>query len=143
MATCWTIMNFSNSFFKKPLGSNHSHDFLTYSYTIKIWIPILSFQTFEFWPYFYKKWNSDCILSLVFWPYPLKHLNTGPISINICFLTYPSKHWNTGSVSIYIGIMTLSFQILEFWPYFYTQWNSDLILSKIGILALSLKALEF
>ena len=38
-----------------------------------------------------------------------------------------------------MGILILSFQTLEFWPFFYKHWNSDLILTNTGILALFLR----
>ena len=75
---------------------------------------------------------------------------------------YPSKHWNSGPVVPNMGILTLSFETLEFWSYpskhwnsspYYSKhwylssysskhWSSDLILRNIGILMLSLQTLE-
>ena len=40
------------------------------------------------------------------------------------------------AIFIEIGILILSFQLWEFWCYFYEHWNSDLILLKAGILGL-------
>ena len=51
---------------------------------------MLSVQTMEFWPYFYKHWNYGLISpnililalfleTLEFWPHPSKQCNSGPI----------------------------------------------------------------
>ena len=60
---------------------------------------ILSFQTFEYWPYFYKLWNSDLILQ-----------NVGSLTINfqtLKFWPYPHKHWNCGLILPSIEILAL------------------------------------
>ena len=73
--------------------------------------------------------------------------------------SYASKEWNSSPIFINTGILTLSFQTLEFlycpskhfnfgpifytlrvwshrskhWPYLYAHWNSYLILPNVGI----------
>ena len=98
------------------------------------------FRAFEFWPSSYKHWNSYLILSLEtlkLWPYPSKQWNYGPIFI------YTSKYWDSGPISISIGIMILCFQRMKFEPSFYKHLNSDLILPNTGILILSFETFEF
>ena len=56
---------------------------------------------------------------------------------------YPSKHWNSDLILPNTGILTLSFQTLEFWPYYSKHWHCDLILLNIGILTLYFQTLEF
>ena len=94
-----------------------------------------SFQTLEFWPYFYKLWNFCLYLplqSLEFWPYPSNHLIlalvyahwfSGRIFLHIEFLSYRSKPENTGPIFIYIGIVTSPFQRSYFWPCSYKHWT--------------------
>ena len=77
--------------------------------SISVGIMILLIQILEFWPCFYKHWNSHLILP-----------NTGNLAL---FL-------------MHIGFLILSFLTLEFWSYFCKHWNSHLILPNIGILAL-------
>ena len=123
-----------------------------------IGILTISFQTLEFWPFFfYKHWNSYLIhpqigisgpifYSLEFSPHPSEHLNSGPILTNtgILMLSFHCKQWN---FFINTGILTLFFQTLEFLYFPSKHWNSgptfntllfDLILQDIGILALFL-----
>ena len=142
----------------------------------------LSFQCnnwnswFEFCPYFYTRWNFDVILpdtailalsvyTLKFLSYRSKHCNSGPIFVTQWNLHGPDplKHWTSSLIFINIGILSISFETLEFWPfflqtfellsnpstnwnfwpYFFTDWNFHLILPNIWILALFLKTLEF
>ena len=77
-----------------------------------IGILILSFQTFDFWPYFCKLCNFDLILPNI-------------EMLVLCFIN--------------IGIMISSFQLLEFWPYFCEDCYSHLFFSNIGLLALPLR----
>ena len=87
-------------------------------------------ETMEFWPHFYKHWNSHLYLS--------NHWNSGYILYTLVFRSYLSKHWYSGPVSINIKILFLSFKTLEFWPYFYRHCNSHFILPIIWILTLFL-----
>ena len=109
-----------------------------------IGILILSFQTMEFWPYFYKLWNCDVIRpnigilalfihtgiltssfeTMVFWPYSYKHL---PVILffhcnnwNSCPIL-PNINLNSASIFTHIGILTSSFQTLQFSPHLYTH----------------------
>ena len=140
--------------------------------------------TLEFFPYFYKHWNScpillniripalsfrtlensGLILSNVGIPaHPFEHWKSGPILSNIGILALFYKHWNFGPILSNIGIpplssfkhwcygpflsnigiSALSFQILEFWPYFCKHCYSGTALSLIGIAALSFLTFEF
>ena len=131
--------------------------------SIRTGIIILSFQTLEFLPCFYKHWNSVLILpnfevlllflytlqfwpylqwGLEFWSYP-SHWNCGPVFITLVFWYYAYKQWDIGPISISIGIIILSSQKVEFWSCFYTHWNSNLILPNTAILILSLQTLEY
>ena len=91
-------------------------------------ILILSFQTLDFWSFFYTHRCSDLLL-----------LNCGILALvvyTLVFWSYHSKRWNSGRISISIGISIVFFPILQFLPYFCKHWNSDLILSKVGTLGL-------
>ena len=82
---------------------------------IYIGILMLSFQTLEFWSYFYICRFSDLLLQ------------RGEI---LALFLYPS-----------VFFLIFSFQTVEFWPYFYTHRFSDLLLPNSGILASFVKAL--
>ena len=47
------------------------------------------------------------------------------------------------SYSSNIGILISSFQMMEFWPFFYKHWNYDLIDSNVEFLILWLYTLKF
>ena len=76
---------------------------------IHIVLFIWSFKTLGFWPYFYKRWNSDLmipkngILALFF-------INTGILTLSfqtLEFLYFPSKHWNSGPIfyTLHFGLI--------------------------------------
>ena len=78
-------------------------------------------ETMEFWPYFYKHWNSlfpNTEIQAIF-------------LYTLVFRSYLSKHWYSGPISINIGILILPFKTLEFWPYFYRHFNSLFVLPLI------------
>ena len=50
----------------------------------------------------------------------------------------PNINLNSAPIFIHIGILTSSFQTLQFWPYLYTHWSSYLIVLNLGIRALFL-----
>ena len=77
----------------------------------------------EFWPYSYK--HLPLILS-----FHCNNWNSCPILPNI--------NLNSAPIFIHIGILTSSFQTLQFWPYLYTHWSSYLIVLNLGIRALFL-----
>ena len=101
-------------------------------------IVILSFQTLEFWPYFYTHW--------FFRSYPSKQCNSRPIckSMGIIILSlqtlqfssHPSKQWNSSPSFMNTEILILSFLMLDFFLYSCKHWNSDFIFPNIGGLAL-------
>ena len=94
---------------------------------------ILYFQTLECCCYRSNHWNSDLILQkLEFCCYPSKPWNSRPIN----------KLRDSHLILSNIGILSFSFQTLEFWAYFYTHRFSYPILSNSGILALFVLALE-
>ena len=100
---------------------------------INIGILILYFQTLECCCYRSNHWNSDLILQkLEFCCYPSKPWNSRPIN----------KLRDSHLILSNIGILSFSFQTLEFWAYFYTHRFSYPILSNSGILALFVLALE-
>lgn len=127
-------------------------------------------RTLEFWPYFIHTFVflTSSFETMEFWPYSYKHL---PL-----ILSFHCNNWNScpiltdinlnsALIFIHVGILTSSFQTLQFWPYLYTHWISylivlnlgtralflctfthwhfDLILENIAILALSCYTLEF
>ena len=111
--------------------------------------------------YFYKHWNSYLLLALKaleLWSYFCKHWNSHLILPNIGILAL--------FVFMHVGIIILSFQTLESWPYnlyytlefsphpfkhwnfapiiFYSHWNSGPILRNMGIFViLPLQTLKF
>ena len=88
-------------------------------------------DVFEFWPCFYKHWNSGPVHSNFAIP--------SPSFQTLEFSLYFYIHWNSSPILSNIGILALSFQTMKFSPYFYKHWNSGPILwlSIIGIPALS------
>ena len=72
------------------------------------------------WSYPSKHWNSYIVQGS-------KHFNLGPIFYTLKFWSHRSKHWNSGPIFMHIGILILSFQTLEFWPFFYKHCISYLI----------------
>ena len=135
----------------------------------------LSVYTLKFLSYRSKPWNLGLIFmhiyTLAFWPHPWKHCKHLPIilsfhcnSWNSCPIL-PNINLNSAPIFIHIGILTSSFQTLQFWPYLYTHWSSyvivlnlwiwalflgtfthwhfDLILENIAVLVLSCYTLEF
>ena len=139
-------------------------EFLSHSFTANIEILVPSFEKFEFWFYFYKHCNSHVILlntgilalffirigcvilffkRLRFWPYFCKHWNYDLehwssdlifLNIGILISSFETLEFLSCPSSAIIGIVALSFQTFEFWPYPYTHWNSYLILRNIEIL---------
>ena len=66
------------------------------------------------------------------------------------FWLYPLKRWNCGPILLNIGILTSTFEILKFWSFPFKHLNSGLILPKFfpilqnsEILTLSFQTLEF
>ena len=114
-----------------------------------------SFQTSEFWPYFYKHWNSCVILwlqTLAFWPSLYAHWNSYLILPNVGILAIFYKQWNScpiftniaivilfihckhlNSRLIHIGFLMVCFKTLEFCPVFLEtlEFLSYLLLRKI------------
>ena len=105
-------------------------------------IMILFVQTLEFWPYFiHTGILTSSFETMEFWPYSYKHL---PLILsfhcnnwNSCPIL-PNINLNSAPVFIHIGILTSSFQTLQFWHYLYTYWSSYLIVLNLGIRALLL-----
>ena len=114
---------------------------VTWSYqTLEFWLYF--FQTLEFWPYSSKQWNSDLIpsktgiLTLFF---QTLELSPDPFKTGIQTFFLP----DTRNMTLFfpnfkiltlfllnIRNLTLSFRTLELWPYSFKHWNFDLIYSK-------------
>ena len=90
-----------------------------------------------------------------FWLHPSEHWNSGLIVINIGILIFSFyfNRWNFSPILTHIRILILSFETLDFWPYFCTHWhcfwphpskycNSGLIFIPIEIVILSFGTLE-
>ena len=115
--------------------------------SVSIGILILSLQTLEFLPYFYKHWHFFQTLELL--SYSSKHCNTDPIfktlefwlcplNTGILILFFQSlQFWHYGPILINIGTAILFFQSSEFWSYLTKHCNSCVILPNFGILTLS------
>ena len=88
-------------------------------------IMILFVQTLEFWPYFiHTGILTSSFETMELWPYSYKHL---PLILsfhcnnwNSCPIL-PNINLNSASIFIHIGILTSSFQTLQFWPYLNTH----------------------
>ena len=108
----------------------------------------LSVYTLKFLSYRSKPWNLGPIFmhiyTLAFWPHPWKHCKHLPLILsfhcnnwNSCPIL-PNINLNSAPIFIHSGILTSSFQTLQFWPYLYTHWSSHLIVLNLGIWALFL-----
>ena len=89
-------------------------------------IPILSFQTLEFWAY--------VLYTLAVWSYYPKHWDCGPISVSTGIIILSLQTLKLLPFFIHIRILIFSFQLLVFWSYLYKHRNSDLIFLNAGIL---------
>ena len=70
---------------------------------------ISSFKTLGFWPYLKTSEFWPYILHIALWSHPSKHLNSGPIFINIgiFILSFHCNHWNSRPTCILpaVGIL--------------------------------------
>ena len=104
---------------------------------------MLSLQTLEFCPYFYKLWNYGLISpnigiltssfeTLQLWPYLF--LNIGILALfwyALVSWSYPLKPWDSSPISISIGILILSFETQEVWTHSYKQLNQSTDTSEV------------
>ena len=94
-----------------PILSFQTLEFWLYFYTL-----ILSFKTLGFWPYFYKHWKYDLILA-----------NTGFLALFLYTLEFVILSFQRLvflPIFISIGILIFFLQTLEFSSYPSKQWNS-------------------
>ena len=118
----------------------------------------ISFQTLEFWPFFYKHWNSYLIHSQIGISDPtfytllfdliLRNIGilalflqtleflSDPSIANIEILAFSFQTREFWPIVYTHCFFISSFKTLGFWPYFYKRWNYDLMIPKNGILAL-------
>ena len=103
-------------------------------------ILISSFQTLEFWPYFYKLWNFYLYLllqSLEFWPYPSNHLILA-LCMHIGFLAVSFYILNFYLIVLNLKILALFLYTLELWPHPSKDRIFGPVLINTGILDLFL-----
>ena len=114
-------------FFLQTLGfsSSPSKQWNFGPFSLSLGIMILFVQTLEFWPYFiHTGILTSSFETMEFWPYSYKHL---PLVLsfhcnnwNSCPIL-PNINLNSAPIFIHIGILTSSFQTLQFWHYLYTH----------------------
>ena len=114
-------------------------------------IPVLSFQTLEFWPCPFNLIFAYIGILVVFISMEILALSFQIVEFWSCAL----KHWKSVLIvrnieilaPFNIGIVNLSFHTLgfwlfsytlHFWSYFFRDWNSCLTFVNTGILALVL-----
>ena len=123
--------------------------------SISIVILMLLFQTMEFWPQFYKDWNTcnDLILpnirilalflyTLEFWP-NIEFWHSSYKHLGILILSFYCNHWNCGPILPHILILALSLYTMEFLSYPSKHWNSGPSFIHNKFLILSFKTLRF